>query len=131
MMSWLIAAIAVIAVVLVKHSAADRWKRRFGAIGSPLMEPPAYRLLFLLVVLGVLLICLVPEAGFVLPALDAIGLDLVTILVVFELRHYLTFAGRRYLDVTRTNPVLWLYACMWALIWVRAFLGKDLPPPRI
>jgi hypothetical protein len=29
--------------------------------------------------------------------------------------------------VMRTNPILWLYACSWTLMWVRAFLGKESP----
>jgi hypothetical protein len=149
--------IAVIAVVLAsclptsQRSAADRWKHRFGAIGSPLIEPPPYRVLFLLVVLGVLLISVLPEAAFVLPALDAVGLDIVTILVALELRHYVASVARlvgvptgvavcrrlpaqvvgRSRDVMRTNPVLWLYTCTWAMIWFRAFLAKDLPRPKM
>jgi len=157
MSNWLIpTGAAVIAVVLVcrlwmsQRSATDRWKHRFGAIRSPLIEPPAYRVLFLLVVIGVLLISTLPEAIFVVPALDAVGLDIVTILVALELRHYLTSSGRvlgiltilatfrrglaqvlgRCRDVMRTNPVLWLYACMWLVIWVRTFLGTMRVPPR-
>ena len=57
------------------------------ATRSPLIKAPAYRVLFLLVVVGVLLICTLPEAAFVLPAFDAVGLDIVTILVAFQLRH--------------------------------------------
>jgi hypothetical protein len=60
MWTWLIerdiAAIAVVLAccLLVLHRfTSDRWKRRFGAIGSPLIERPAYRALFLLVVIGV------------------------------------------------------------------------------
>ena len=59
----------------------SRWKRRLGAIGSPLIEPPTYRALFLLIVIGVLLISVLPEAALVLPTLDAVGLDIVTILL--------------------------------------------------
>jgi hypothetical protein len=101
--------------------------------------------LFLLVVVGVLLISTLPEAAFVLPALDAVGLDIATILVALELRHYLASAvrlarvpsfvtvyGRRLAPVVRrgravmrTNPVLWAYACVWPLIWLRIFLGKQ------
>jgi hypothetical protein len=117
------------------------------AIRSPVREPPTYRALFVLVLIGVVLICLLPEASVIIPALDIIGLDLVTILVALELSHYLIYAGRmlgiprivgvyrrapaqvvsRCRDVMRTNPILWLYACSWALISFRAFLGKDLP----
>jgi hypothetical protein len=141
MRNWLIAAgIAVIVVVL-----ANRWKHRFGAIRSPLIEQPAYRVLFLLVVIGALLVATQPEAAFVIPALDAVGLDVVTILVALELRHYMTSWARllgiptivavyrhgpaqlvsRCRDVIRTNPVLWAYACLWAFISIRAFLGKS------
>jgi hypothetical protein len=114
MRNWLIAiGIAVTAVVLAccvpasRRSETAPRKHRFGAIRSPLIEPPTYRILFLLVVVGVLLISVLPEAAFVLPALDAVGLDIVTILVALELRHYLT-------SVARVLP----------LIWVRTFLGK-------
>jgi hypothetical protein len=118
------------------------------AIRSPASETPTYRALFLLVVIGVVLISVLPEATFIIPALDVVGLDLVTILVALELSHYLISTGRmlgiprivgvyrrapaqvvsRCRDVVRTNPKLWLYACVWALISFRAFLGKDLPP---
>lgn len=137
--------IAAMAVVLacgwlvLQRFTSDRWKRRFGAIGSPMIASPAYRTLFLLVVIGLLLIAVLPEAAFVLPAVDAVGLDIVTIFAALELRHYLDAVARRagiptsadvYLrvftavasrcrDVVRTNPVLWLYACMWPVIWLR------------
>jgi hypothetical protein len=121
----------------------DRWRHRFGAIGSPLIDPPAYRVLFVLVLIGALLISELPEAAFVLPALDAVGLDIVTILAALELRHYLGSVARRvgvptsgavYLyvpaqvvtrcgDVLRRNPVLWLYACIWPVIWIRTLKG--------
>jgi hypothetical protein len=49
MTTWLVASdFATIAVVLaccllvLQRFTSDRWKRRFGAIGSPLIEPPAY-----------------------------------------------------------------------------------------
>jgi hypothetical protein len=139
MRSWLIAiGIGVVTLVLVcclpvsQRSATDRRRHRFAAIRSPLIEEPAYRVLFLLVAIGVVLICLVPEAIFVIPTLDALGLDVVTIFVALELRHYLISAARifaipaiapvyrhgpaqlvnRCRDLVRTNPVLWLYACM-------------------
>jgi hypothetical protein len=148
MTTWLVASdIAAIAVVLaccllvLQRFTSDRWKRRFGAIKSPLIEPPAYRVLFLLVVIGVLLISVLPEAAFVLPTLDVVGLDIVTIFAALELRHYLASAARlvgiptsvavylrvsaqvvsRCGDVLRTNPVLWLYACMWPVIWLRTW----------
>ena len=59
--------IAAIAVVLaccwlvLQRFTSDRWKRRFGAFGSPLIAPPAYPVLFLLVVIGVLLISVLPD----------------------------------------------------------------------
>lgn len=156
MRTWLVESdIAAIAVVLacclpvLQRFTSDRWKRRFGAIGSPLLEPRTYRVLFLLVVIGVLLISVLPEAAFVLPALDAVGLDIVTIFVALELRHYLASVARlvgiptsvavylrvpaqvvsRCGDVLRTNPVLLLYACMWALIWLRMLTGTMRGPP--
>ncbi len=123
------------------------------AIRSPLLRAPAHRGLFLLVVTGVLLICLLPEAAFVLPALDAIGLDVATILVALELRHYaLSLARlpslRNFIDyhsgglaavvsrcriIMRTSPVLWLYALMWVLIAFHTFMGRmrlstEVPP---
>src|SRR2546423_986531 len=100
-MSWLIESdIAAITVVLaccllvLQRFTSDRWKRRFGAIASPLIEPPAYRVLFLLVVVGVLLVSVLPEAAFVFPAVDALGLDIVTILAAIELRHYWVSVAR-------------------------------------
>ena len=127
----------------------DRWKQRFGTIGSPLIKPPAYRVLFVLVLIGALLISVLPEAALVLPALDAVGLDIVTILVALELRHYVASLARlvgiptsvtiylraaaqvvsRCGDVLRTNPVLWLYACMWVVIWLRTLMGTMRVPP--
>jgi hypothetical protein len=102
MRTWLVESdIAAIAVVLaccllvLQRFTSDRWKRRFGAIRSPLIERPAYRVLFLLVVIGVLLIAVLPEAAFVLPALDSVGLDIVTIFAALELRHYLASAFRQ------------------------------------
>lgn len=149
-----IAAVAVVLacclLVLKQRSITDRWKHRFGAIGSPLMKPPAYRVLFLLVLIGVMLISVLPEAAFVLPALDAVGLDIVTIFAALELRHYLASVARlvgiptslavylrvpaqvvsRCGNVLRTNPVLWLYACMWPVIWLRTLMGTmRVPPP--
>jgi hypothetical protein len=141
--------IAAIAVVLVcclralEYFTTNRWRHRLGAIGSPLLRPPAYRVLFVLVLAGALLISVLPEAAFVLPALDAVGLDIVTILAALELRHYFVSLAQlvglptnpavylrvaaqvvsRCGDVLRTNPVLWLYACMWLLIWIRTFMG--------
>jgi len=93
------------------------------------------------VVIGVLLISVLPEAAFVLPVLDVVGLDVVTIFAALELRHYLASVARlvgiptsvavylrvpaqvvsRCGDVLRTNPVLWLYACMWPVIWLRTW----------
>jgi hypothetical protein len=122
------------------------------ATRSPLIKTPVYRVLFLLVVVGVLLICTLPEAAFVLPALDVVGLDIVTILVALELRHYVLFlaqlAGvptsanvfRRgpVLLVSRclativapTNPKIWPYACMWILIAFRIVMGSIKVPPQ-
>ena len=160
MTTWLVESdIAVIAVVLavclkvLQRFTSDQWKRRFGAFGSPLMGPPAYRVLLLLVVIGVLLISVLPEAAFVLTAVDAIGLDIVTILAALELRHYLSsgarIAGiptsvaawcrvptqvvRRCRAVIRTKPALWLYSCMWPVIWIRTLMGtmKWSPPAAV
>jgi len=137
--------VGAIAVVLacgglvLQRFTSDRWQRRFGAMRSPLIERPTYRVLFVLVVIGMLLIAMLPEAAFVLPAIDAVGLDIVTIFAALELRHYLASVARRVgiptsaavhlrvfkalasrcRDVLRTNPVLWLYACMWPVIWLR------------
>jgi hypothetical protein len=108
-----------------------------------MLDSPSYRVLFLLVITGVLFISVLPEAAFVLPALDAVGLDIVTIFVALELRHYLASTARlvaiptsvaayfrvaaqivsRCGDVLRTNPALLLYACMWMLIWLRMLTG--------
>ena len=137
--------IAAIAVVLACCFAvwklSTRWKHRFGTFGSGLIKAPAYQALFVLVLIGILLISTLPEAALVLPALDAVGLDIVTILVAFELRHYLAAVARvigiptsaaahlrvaariasRCRDVLRTNPALWAYACMWPVIWLRTW----------
>jgi hypothetical protein len=99
----------------------SNWLHRFRAIRSPLIKPPEYRVLFLLVVIGALLIATLPEAAFVLPAIDAVGLDIVTILAALELRHYLASVAR--LVRVPTNPILWLYACMWPVIWIRTLKG--------
>src|SRR3984893_7168730 len=159
MRTWLVgidfAAIAVVlacCLLAVQRLTSDRWKQRFRAFGSPLIEPPAYRVLFLLVVIGVLLIAVMPEAAFVLPALDSVGLDIVTIFAALELRHYLASAARlvgiptgvavylrvtaqavsRRGDVLRTNTVLALYAGRGRLIWRRMLPGRmrGSPPPQ-
>lgn len=89
---------------------------------------------------------MLPEAALVLPALDAVGLDVVTILVAFELRHYILLlvrlpgvptsvnGFRRELApvvscclatiVAPTNPKMWPYACMWALVAFRIVMGS-------
>jgi len=122
------------------------------ATRSSLIKAPIYRVLFLLVVGGVLLICTLPEAAFVLPALDSIGLDIVTILVALELRHYIMLLARlvgtpksvngvrrglaplvnRCLAVTiaPTNPNIWPYACMWTLIAFCIVMGSIKVPPQ-
>jgi len=107
--------------------------------------------LFLLVVIGLVLISTLPEAAFVLPAIDAVGLDIVTIFVAFELRHYLTSGAQlvgiptnaevyfrtaaqvlsRCRDILRRHPVLWLYACMWLVIWIRVLTMRESPPPQV
>lgn len=116
----------------------SRWKRRLGAISSPLIEPATYRALFILIVIGVLLISVLPEAALVLPTVDAVGLDIVTIFAAFELRHY--FASVAHLARIPTSvavyllvPALWLYACMWPLIWHHMLMGKIIvsPPARL
>ena len=108
-------------LLLKLFSKAARWKHRLGAITSPLLQSPAYRVLFLLVVVGLVLICTLPEAAFVLPALDAIGLDLVTIFVALELRHYVTFVARR-LRVP-AHPLLWAYQGMGMVVWIKTLNG--------
>lgn len=122
------------------------------AARSSLIRSPAYRVLFLLVLVGVLLICLVPEAALVLPALDAVGLDIVTILVAFELRHYILFLARllgvptsgngfrrglarlvsRCLAfvIAPTKPEMLPYACMWIPIAFRVVIGSMKGPPQ-
>jgi hypothetical protein len=122
-----IAAVAVVVLacglVVLKHFTGRR-KSRFAAISSPLIKPPSYRAMFVVVLIGVLLISTLPEAAYVLPTLDALGLDVVTFLAVLELRHYLGAFARSVripsgVAVYVTNPALWLYACMWPLLWVR------------
>lgn len=127
----------------------NRLVKGWRAARSPFIRGPTYRVLFLLVVVGILLICLVPEAALVLPALDAVGLDIVTLLVAFELRHYIlslvSLIGppdsfRRGLAplvsccvaglVAPTNPRMWPYACMWALIVFRIVMGSMSVPSQ-
>jgi hypothetical protein len=140
----------VLAACLLVLKRLARWKHRFAAIGSPLLQPSTYRALFLLVLLGALLVSVLPEAPSCSPRLDAVGLDIVTLLVVFELRHYLASAVRlvgiptndgvylriptqlvrRCGRILRTYPALWLYACMWPLIWLRTIKGT-MPPPSV
>ena len=100
-----------------------------------------------MVLIGFVLLSVLPEATFVIPAIDAVGLDIVTILVALELSHYRMRLSRisgtpnfivaydriparmlaRCRCVARTNPLLWLYAFTWALISLRAFLGTHSP----
>jgi len=101
MWTWLVksdivamAALFASCLLVLQRFTAERWKRRLAAIGSPMIASPAYRMLFLLVAIGLLLIAVLPEAAFVLPAVDAVGLDIVTIFAAFELRHYLGAAAR-------------------------------------
>lgn len=106
----------------------NRWKSRLRAFASPLLQTPRYRVLLLLVLVGILLISTLPEAAFVLPALDAVGLDLVTILVAVELRHYLAAVFGlvpipRRLAVYRHAPALCFYDSMWPVIWIRTLKG--------
>ena len=82
MRDWLvetdIAAVAVMlacCLKLLQRFTSDRWQQRFAAMGSPLMKPPAYRVLFLLVLIGVVLVSVLPEAAFMLTAVDAVGLE--------------------------------------------------------
>ena len=109
---------------MVAKRFTGRWQPRFAAISSPLIESPGYRVLFVLVLIGLLLIATLPEAAFVLPTLDAVGLDIVTFLAALELRHHLAALARAVhipggVVVHLTNPALWLYACIWPVIWVR------------
>ena len=124
------------------------------ATRSPLIKAPAYRVLFLLVAAGVLLICTLPEGAFVLPAFDVVGLDIVTILVALELRHYILVLMRlvglptivngfrpgiapllsRCLTfmIAPTKPEMLPYACMWIRIAFRIVMGRmKVPPPQV
>ena len=156
---WLKSDVVAIAGVLacvwlvLRRLTSNRWQRRFAAMKSPLIEQPTYRVLFLLVVIGMLLIATLPEAAYVFPAIDAVGLDIVTIFAALELRHYVGSAARvvgipsgvgncvrawahavcRRALFLLTNPALVLYACIWALIWVRMLTGtmKVTPPTQL
>jgi hypothetical protein len=134
-MSWLLIAISLAVIAVVR------------TFKSRTIEPPACRVLFILVLVGLVLTSMLPEARFIIPAIDVVGLDIVTILVALELSHYLMFVGRmlgvpklvavyhhapgpavaRARDICRTNPRLWLYACSWAWISLLAFLGNSSP----
>lgn len=85
------------------------------------MKPPALRVLFLLVFVGALLISALPQAVFILPVLDVIGMDVVTVIVALELRHYLS-AVTRFARLTM-HPMVWVYRCMWGNVCVRMFRG--------
>jgi hypothetical protein len=149
MRNWLLQSDSVAIAILFacclhvyQRVASNRWKRRCGAFGSPMISSPGYRLLFLLVLIGLLLIAVLPEAAMVLPVVDAVGLDIVTIFAALELRHYLASVARStgiptdpvvYLrvgarlmghdsEVLRTNPILLLYACVWPLVRLRPWL---------
>lgn len=98
------AVVLIVTWFVLRRSTSDRWQRRLGAIRSPLLGSPTYRVLFLLVAIGLLLITVLPEAAFVLPAVDAVGLDIVTIFAALELRHYVSAVARR--DTGRRTPVL-------------------------
>jgi len=123
------------------------------ATRSPLVKAPAYRVLLLLVAAGVLLICMLPEAAFVVPVLDAVGLDIVTILVALELRQYILLLARLAgvptsvngrlrrglaqlvsrclaIMIAPTNPNMWPSACMWMLIAYRIVMGSMKLPPQ-
>jgi len=121
-----IAAVAVVlacGLVVLKHFTGRR-KSRFAAISSPLIKPPAYRAMFVMVLIGLLLISMLPEAAYMFPTIDAVGLDVVTFLAVLELRHYFGAFARSVripngAAVYVSNPSLWLYARIWPLIWVR------------
>ena len=138
-MNWLVRALMTVATFV-------------RATRSPLIKAPAYRVLFLLVAGGVLLICMLPEAAFVLPVLDAVGLDIVTILVALELRHYLLLLARQAgmpmsvnglrrgliqlvsrclaITIAPTNPKLWSYACMWVFMAFRLVVGSMKAAPQ-
>jgi hypothetical protein len=88
----------------------------------------------------------------VLPAFDAVGLDIVTILVAFELRHYILFLAQRVgvstsvngfrrgfvpllsrclaVMIAPTNPKLWPYACIWMLVAFRIVMGSIKVAPQ-
>lgn len=129
-----ITAIAVIftcCFLVWQRFTTDAWKRRWGALGSALIKPPAYRALFVLVLIGVVLVATLPEAAFLLPALDAVGLDVVTVLAALELRHYWASVARL-LGISaivagfrrvQTKPELWPYQGMWLVIWVKMLSG--------
>ncbi|MGH8254685.1 MAG: hypothetical protein ACRET0_00525 [Steroidobacteraceae bacterium] len=133
-----VAAIVVALLILIfsKRSAAERWKRLFRALRSPLIESPRFRALFLVVTVGILLVSLVPEAAVLIAAVDTLGLDIVTIMVAVELGRYLTAISRslgvsaiasecrrqagRILGcrafVLSARPALWPYACLSLLV---------------
>jgi len=143
---------AVLTCCLLVWKLSTRWKHRFGTFGSALIKTPAYRALFVLVLIGVLLIGMLPEAAFVLPTLDTVGLDVVTILVAFELRHYLFSVARlvggrtsanglrggvvpivsRCLAfvVAPTKPEMLPHTCAWLLVACRSVMGSVKVPPQ-
>jgi hypothetical protein len=120
-------------------------RRRLVPAGSLLIPRQVYWALLLLTVLGLVLMATTPEATIsVLPAFDAVGLDIATILVALELRRYLDAAIRltafpmlralhrrliyRTLHIMAMGPLLRCYAisgvlaAVWVLILVRVTL---------
>lgn len=69
--------------------------------------------LFLLILAGLVLIAMTPEAWFVLPAFDAIGLDVATILVTLELQRY--FQGALWLVSFPAVRDIWRWARVFIL----------------
>jgi hypothetical protein len=81
-MSGLVALLAI-AILYRKRNASG------ASAALPGMPGSLRRALLVLIVVGLVLIATMPEAFFVLPAFDAVGLDVATILIALELQGYL------------------------------------------
>ena len=129
----------IVAAMVISHG-------RRPAADSRVLPKPVHRTLLVLIVIGLLCIALMPEAWFVLPAFDAIGLDVVVALTALELGRYWSGAmrlvaarhvhalGRRLLQVYVNLPSLrsttpyYAIAALWLIVGAKVALHTLLPP---
>jgi hypothetical protein len=113
-----------------------RWRQSSNRSGSGFVASSRGQMVLLIaIVLGIALASFMPEASVLLSAVDAIGLDFVTILVALELRYYLAIVFRigaapllrsiyrlgpipicePYTEVMRACPTLRCYVVIWPI----------------